>query len=62
MLTTQRVEIREEESAQNATSEDKATANNESTTNNQVEGVEEGDIVVVKMALFTLQKIRALLL
>ena len=48
MLTTQRVEIREEESAQNATSEDKATANNESTTNNQVEGVEEGDIVVVK--------------
>ncbi|WP_342545734.1 beta-propeller domain-containing protein [Lysinibacillus sp. FSL K6-4013] len=48
LLTTQRVEIREEESAQNATSEDKATANNESTTNNQVEGVEEGDIVVVK--------------
>lgn len=31
-----------------AKSEDKATANNESTTNNQVEGVEEGDIVVVK--------------
>ena len=48
MLTTQRVEIREDESAQSSASEDKATANNESTTNNQVEGVEEGDIVVVK--------------
>ncbi|MFJ7890771.1 beta-propeller domain-containing protein [Lysinibacillus xylanilyticus] len=29
-------------------SEDKASADNSSTTNNQVEGVEEGDIVVVK--------------
>ncbi|WP_342533797.1 beta-propeller domain-containing protein [Lysinibacillus sp. FSL K6-0057] len=48
LLTTQRVEIREDESAQSSASEDKATANNESTTNNQVEGVEEGDIVVVK--------------
>lgn len=48
LLTTQRVEIREEESLQSTASEDKATANNESTTNNQVEGVEEGDIVVVK--------------
>ena len=62
MLTTQRVEIREEESAQNATSEDKATANNESTTNNQVEGVEEGDIVVVKDGFIYTAKIRALLL
>ncbi|UUV24885.1 MULTISPECIES: beta-propeller domain-containing protein [Lysinibacillus] len=48
LLTTQRVEIREDESLQSAASEDKATANNESTTNNQVEGVEEGDIVIVK--------------
>ncbi|MED4700325.1 beta-propeller domain-containing protein [Lysinibacillus capsici] len=48
LLTTQRVEVREEESLQSTASEDKATANNESTTNNQVEGVEEGDIVVVK--------------
>ena len=48
LLTTQRVEIREEEMAASTQSEDKATANNESTTNNQVEGVEEGDIVVVK--------------
>ena len=31
-----------------AKSEDKASADNSSTTNNQVEGVEEGDIVVVK--------------
>lgn len=52
LLSTQRVGIREEEKADSATSsavEDNATANNnESTTNNQVEGVEEGDIVVVK--------------
>ncbi|MFJ7731366.1 beta-propeller domain-containing protein [Lysinibacillus sp. NPDC097231] len=37
-----------EESAPVAKSEDKASMSNASTTNNQVEGVEEGDIVVVK--------------
>lgn len=37
-----------EEEMSSAKSEDKATTSNESTTNNQVEGVEEGDIVVVK--------------
>lgn len=48
LLTTQRVGWREEEKAESTASEDKATANNESTTNNQVDGVEEGDVVVVK--------------
>ncbi|WP_155592508.1 beta-propeller domain-containing protein [Lysinibacillus cavernae] len=48
LLTTERYVTTEEESADSAKSESKATANNESTTNNQVEGVEEGDIVVVK--------------
>ncbi|WEA39700.1 beta-propeller domain-containing protein [Lysinibacillus fusiformis] len=48
LLKAPRGEIREEETSLSAKSEDKATANNESTTNNQVEGVEEGDIVVVK--------------
>ncbi|UZM99880.1 beta-propeller domain-containing protein [Lysinibacillus sp. MHQ-1] len=47
MLKAPRGGIAEEEMS-SAKSEDKATTSNESTTNNQVEGVEEGDIVVVK--------------
>ncbi|WP_341301450.1 beta-propeller domain-containing protein [Lysinibacillus sp. FSL H8-0500] len=40
--------LESEQSAPSASSEDKASTANESSTNNQVEGVEEGDIVVVK--------------
>ncbi|MGE7948842.1 beta-propeller domain-containing protein [Lysinibacillus sp. NPDC093688] len=47
LANTQR-EMREEANIEVAKSEDKASSNNSSTTNNQVEGVEEGDIVVVK--------------
>lgn len=42
------VQLEREESSPMESREDKATANSESSTNNQVEGVEEGDIVVVK--------------
>ncbi|MEY9980261.1 beta-propeller domain-containing protein [Lysinibacillus sp. RC79] len=41
-------ELNYETTVEMASSEDKASSNNASTTNNQVEGVEEGDIVVVK--------------
>lgn len=49
LLANSRREVREEAKTEMAVkSEDKASSNNSSTTNNQVEGVEEGDIVVVK--------------
>ncbi|MGE7675967.1 beta-propeller domain-containing protein [Lysinibacillus sp. NPDC094403] len=41
-------ELEYETTVEMASREDKASTNNASTTNNQVEGVEEGDIVVVK--------------
>ncbi|KOS63094.1 beta-propeller domain-containing protein [Lysinibacillus agricola] len=48
LLANSDKEMSHEASVETARSEDKASANNASTTNNQVEGVEEGDIVVVK--------------
>ncbi|MFB7159662.1 beta-propeller domain-containing protein [Lysinibacillus sp. NPDC056232] len=47
LANTQR-KVHEEANTEMAKSEDKASTSNSSTTNNQVEGVEEGDIVVVK--------------
>ncbi|KMY30898.1 hypothetical protein ACZ11_14800 [Lysinibacillus xylanilyticus] len=48
LLANSRKEHGYEATAEIEKSEDKASADNSSTTNNQVEGVEEGDIVVVK--------------
>ncbi|MFJ5564660.1 beta-propeller domain-containing protein [Lysinibacillus xylanilyticus] len=48
LLANSRKEPGYEATAEIEKSEDKASADNSSTTNNQVEGVEEGDIVVVK--------------
>lgn len=48
LLANSQNELNYEATAEIAKSEDKASANSSSTTNNQVEGVEEGDIVVVK--------------
>ncbi|MGE8001199.1 beta-propeller domain-containing protein [Lysinibacillus sp. NPDC093190] len=48
LLANSQKELNYEATAEIAKSEDKASADNSSTTNNQVEGVEEGDIVVVK--------------
>ncbi|MGE7691732.1 beta-propeller domain-containing protein [Lysinibacillus sp. NPDC097214] len=48
LLANEQREVQVEANAEVAKSEDKASSNNSSTTNNQVEGVEEGDIVVVK--------------
>ncbi|MFJ6211586.1 beta-propeller domain-containing protein [Lysinibacillus sp. NPDC092081] len=48
LLANSQKELNYEATAEIAKSEDKASVDNSSTTNNQVEGVEEGDIVVVK--------------
>ncbi|MGE8037748.1 beta-propeller domain-containing protein [Lysinibacillus sp. NPDC093692] len=48
LITNAQREVREEANTEMASREDKASAKDSSTTNNQVEGVEEGDIVVVK--------------
>ncbi|MFF2179502.1 beta-propeller domain-containing protein [Lysinibacillus sp. NPDC058147] len=48
LLANSPKELNYEATAEIAKSEDKASADSSSTTNNQVEGVEEGDIVVVK--------------
>ena len=48
LLASAQRKVHEEANTEMAKSEDKASSNDSSTTNNQVEGVEEGDIVVVK--------------
>ncbi|KOP69458.1 hypothetical protein AMS59_23210 [Lysinibacillus sp. FJAT-14745] len=48
LLANSHKELEYEATTEMAKSDDKASADNSSTTNNQVEGVEEGDIVVVK--------------